>query len=79
MATLMKSTPLAHMADVACRGTLRARAARGPIVRAFAALRHAWRAYVGYKRLAVLSDDALAAKGLKRGDIGRHVFFGKAD
>ena len=50
----------------------------GPFRRAFSVLRHAWRAYISYKRLATLSDEALAARRLKRADIGRHVFFDDA-
>jgi hypothetical protein len=34
-----------------------------------------WRAFVRYKRLAKLTDEALAARGLQRHEIGRHVFF----
>ncbi|MEZ5933145.1 MAG: hypothetical protein R3F54_14570 [Alphaproteobacteria bacterium] len=43
------------------------------------ALRQSWRAYVRYKRLSVLSDQALAARGLTRRDIGRHAFFDHRD
>lgn len=34
-----------------------------------------WLAYLRYKRLSVLSDDALKRRGLTRQDIGRHAFF----
>ena len=49
--------------------------AGGPLKLAISALRHAWRAYIRYKRLAGISDEALAKRGLKRADIGRHAFF----
>ena len=45
----------------------------------FSAIRHAWQAYVRYKRLAALTDKALADRGLSRQDIGRHAFFEKDD
>jgi|GEM_PF-6548392 len=51
----------------------------GPLKKAVAALRHAWRAYITYKRLSNLTDEMLAARGLKRGDIGCHAFFDSHD
>jgi uncharacterized protein YjiS (DUF1127 family) len=51
----------------------------GSIARAARALRRSWRAFVRYKRLAALSDEALAARGLTRQDIGRHAFFDAKD
>lgn len=51
----------------------------GRLKLAMKALQHAWRAYIRYKRLGNLSDVALAKRGLKRADIGRHAFFGDQD
>lgn len=34
-----------------------------------------WRAYLRYKRLSRLSDEALQKQGLKRHEIGRYAFF----
>jgi hypothetical protein len=51
----------------------------GSLVTALAALRHGWRAFVRYKRLAVLSAAALRARGLKREEIGRRAFFDSQD
>ena len=45
----------------------------------FSAIRQAWQAYIRYKRLAVMTDKALAARGLRRQDIGRHAFFEPSD
>ena len=46
----------------------------GSLKRAAMAIGRSWRAYLSYKRLHRLSDQALAARGLQRHDIGRRVF-----
>lgn len=38
-----------------------------------------WRAYVRYRRLSNMSDEALHQRGLTRHQIGRHAFFGDDD
>ncbi|MGI9436074.1 MAG: hypothetical protein ACR2Q4_14805 [Geminicoccaceae bacterium] len=48
---------------------------RGLIGRAAVGLARGWRAYCRYKRLATLSDQALATQGLERHEIGRMAFF----
>ncbi len=45
------------------------------LVLAASGLRRGWLAYIRYKRLAKLTDESLAARGLNRRDIGRHAFF----
>ena len=43
------------------------------------AIDRSWRAYLGYKRLARLSDHALAERGLQREDIAKRVFIDDLD
>ena len=47
--------------------------------RAAMAIGRSWRAYLSYKRLNRLNDQALAARGLRRRDIGRRVFIDNLD
>jgi hypothetical protein len=51
----------------------------GWVYKALSAIAHAWRAFIRYKRLARMSDQALAARGLSRSDIARHAYFGDDD
>ena len=63
-----------HIPPSALVKSSRRRIFGGSLKRVAMAIGRSWRAYLRYKRMHRLTDQALAARGLRRRDIGRRVF-----